>query len=96
MPCRLFFNFDHRFEALVGCACSREDCRRGGKKTTARSEDGMAESKTLKQEGKGRKMEKTVRRKRGEGRRSRKERETLEKTEFIMGFAGNSPNESRF
>lgn len=41
-------------------------------------------------------MEKTVRRKRGEGRRSRKERETLEKTEFIMGFAGNSPNESRF
>lgn len=35
-----FFNFDHRFEALVGCACSR--IVRGGKKiTTARSEDGV-------------------------------------------------------
>lgn len=79
-----FFNFDHRFEALVGCACSR--IVRGGKKiTTARSEDGVmkwnGEEKKRQRKGNGEGWREEMK---GRGRKN-KMRERKRETERLWG-----------
>jgi len=82
-----FLIFDHRFEALVGRACSRIAGENGS--SMREWDDGKGNEK------RPRMGLKDDEEKRG-GEEVKKEWWTLDKTKIYRGIAGKSPNESRF